>query len=296
MRNTMNKTTKRPVKPNRGIGRAVLSTAALILVFIVSFFVIAGIASPKKLTKTNQINQLYSVVDSYGGTYYGPLTDMNYSGNGEFQYLSGGYYEGEFSDSRREGNGTFFWENGDSYVGSWSNDQMMTGTYTFSNGNYYIGDFINNRYSTGTFHVISSNLSQDLISFSAKYSEGKVYSISFETENGFGFSGQVNGSAEITYENGDRYSGEVLNGVRNGMGTYSWVDENGITIASYDGSWKDDVMNGPGTYYYSESDYPFIKGTFSEGKPEGTAIYYKESDNTFDTAWENGICVSVTES
>lgn len=296
MKTANNKTVKRPAKQRSGIGRALLSTLALIVVFVVSFFVIASIASPKKLTRTNHIDQMYSVVDSYGGTYFGPLSDMSYTGNGEFQYLSGGYYEGEFSNSQREGTGTFHWTNGDSYVGSWSGDQMVTGTYTFSNGNYYTGDFSNNRYSSGSFYLSKSTLVQDLRSFSALYSEGKVLSITFETESGFCFSGQVNGSAEITYENGDTYSGEVKNGIRDGTGKYSWVDEDGKTIATYEGTWKDDIMNGSGSYHYTSDEYPYIKGSFSDGKPEGTAIYYKESDNTFDTVWENGNCISVTES
>ncbi len=292
MKNAKNK----PIKPRSGVKKAVLSTVALIIVFIVSFFVIVGIASPHKLSKTSQINQFYSVVDSYGGKYFGSLIDMSYNGNGEFQYLSGGYYEGEFANSQREGNGTFHWKNGDTYVGTWSGDQMLSGTYTFANGNFYKGEFNNNRFSSGTYYIKDISRFSDIIAFSALYANGKVNAITFVTDNGFTFNGQVNGNAEIKYENGDEYSGSVKDGVRNGSGQYTWVNENGIPTASYDGDWNNGIMSGTGTYHYSSAYYPYVTGTFIEGKPDGTAVYYQTAEYTYETLWENGSCISVAES
>lgn len=289
------KTEKAAPKSGKGIKGAILSAVALLGVFLASVGIIAGIASPSRLASTKSISQIYTIVDSSGGTYFGPVTEMAYEGVGEFQYLSGGFYEGAFSESRRSGDGTFTWPNGDSYVGTWNEDAMLSGTYTFANGSTFVGSFQNNKLSEGTFDLGANAAENGLTTFKATYESGKITGLEYETTDGLKYKGAVDGEANITYENGDTYSGTVKAGVRNGNGIYTWKNESGSTEAKYDGAWVDGVMQGSGSYYYSSASYPYLTGSFVDGKPDGTAVYYKEAGNTFDTTWANGKCSAVNE-
>ena len=233
-----------------------------------------------------------SVLESEGGTYYGPALDGVYTGSGEFRYLSGGVYQGEFSNSKREGSGIFTWENGDSFTGTWKDDSLVEGIYTFTDGRTYAGTFQNNQFSDGVYTVASIPAELKLVSFSATLVSGQVDSVCFTTSKGTKYDGQMTGVATIEYASGNKYIGSVLDGVRDGNGTYYWM-EKGSVISYYDGPWENGRMSGEGCYHYSANVYPYVKGTFVKGKIDGTAIYYKEAGNTFTSTWRNGVCQKV---
>ena len=74
-------------------------------------------------------------------------------------------------------------------------------------------------------------------------------------------------------------------------GTYTWSDG-----ASYDGDWKNDKMEGKGTYMYPDDEDGYsLVGEFSEGVPDGDCTYYVTSSEKYETTWSNGICEKVTE-
>lgn len=285
---------KKEKASGRGIGKTLLSIMALVICFFTMSYIVSSYASPNKFSQSGKIPQTYTVLESEGGTYFGPVIDYIYSGTGEFQYLAGGVYEGEFGDSEREGTGTFTWENGDTFTGQWNDDYMLNGTYTFADGRTFTGSFSDNRFSAGEFAVLQIPEELGLISFSATYVDGKVDQAKFETADGAIYSGQITGTAEIQYPSGNVYSGEVANGERSGEGIFVWV-ENGQAKSFYEGNWKNGLMSGDGIYHYTAEAYPCIKGTFKEGVLTGTAVYSKEAGNTFSTTWENGVCTSVTE-
>lgn len=272
-----------------------LSGVGIIIAFSVILSAVITYASPNKYVTAADIEQQITIVESEGGEYIGHLIESIYEGEGQFQYIAGGVYSGEFSDSERSGTGIFEWPNGDVFSGSWIDDQMVEGIYAFSNGASYVGTFSDNQFGTGTYDLGNAALGMGFKSFVAEIVDGEVDSVDFLTSDGLDYDGKLNGEAVIKYPSGNQYSGEVRDGVRNGDGEFEWVS-NGAVIASYDGSWKDGVMSGKGSYYYSSDSYPYITGTFVNGKPDGTATYYKESGNTFSTTWSNGSCTSVKES
>lgn len=345
---------------------SLLKNTSLVFVFLIVFSLVSNFASPEKLTSTEPFTQVYTVIESEGGTYLGPATDLVYSGLGEFQYIAGGIYEGSFVDSLRDGEGTytwengdrfegtwsadgmvegtltfangstytgtfadgtfcsgdfdsettfasggtyvgsirqskrggkgvFVWENGDSFSGTWEDDQMADGTYTFADGRCYKGTFKDNKYDTGVFSLDTLASDKGFSSFEATFTSGKLTGFDFKTTSGLSYDGDINGSASITYKSGNKYVGKVKNGVRHGAGVFMWMSNSSVT-ASYNGNWVDGVMSGSGKYYYSEKSYPYIAGTFVNGKPDGSAIYYKEAGNTFTTTWSNGKCTKVVES
>ena len=354
---------------NKKTGRFVgglLKNTGLIFVFLIVVSLISNFASPEKLTSTEPFTQVYTVIESEGGTYLGNATDLVYSGIGEFQYIEGGIYEGDFVDSLRDGEGVytwengdrfegtwsadglvegtltyvngltytgtfedgafgsgsfdtetafasggtyvgdiehglrggkgvFVWENGDSFSGTWENDQMYDGTYTFADGRTYKGTFSNNKYDSGTFSLDASATEKGFTSFEATFTSGELTGFEFVTSDGLSYDGDITGNASITYKSGNTYVGEVKNGVRHGDGVFKWKSNSSVT-ASYDGGWVDGVMSGSGEYYFTAESYPYITGTFVNGKPDGSATYYKESGNTFTTTWSNGKCTKVVES
>ena len=55
-------------------------------------------------------------------------------------------------------------------------------------------------------------------------------------------------------------------------------------------------MDGEGTYTYAESDTGYkLVGTFKDGNPNGTCKYYTDSSTSYETEWEDGKCVKLTE-
>lgn len=305
-------------KQKRSLGKTGLAILALFATFFISLGVSSGASSPPtRLSGINQISEAYAAVESVGGTYYGPVTNMAYTGAGEFHYLSGGIYEGEFLDSKREGEGKYSWDDGDVFEGTWADDQMISGTYIWANGDVFDGTWSGNALDSGTYTFADGTsyagsfnrgmfgsgtleLSNDLEesgfnSYTATFENGTITEVAFSSADGTTYSGDITGTAVIGYSNGDNYSGSVKNGLRNGQGTYIWKDGSGNTLASYNGNWSNGVMEGKGTYYYSNTTYPNLVGTFVNGKPDGTAVYYKEAGNTFDTVWSNGKCTKVTE-
>lgn len=259
-------------------------------VFVFTASMLYGFTTPSHYAG-KEISQKFAVVESEGGTYWGPLIDGCYQGNGEFHHLDGGVYEGEYTNSKREGNGTFHFENGDTYSGTWKDDQMQEGTYTFADGRVFKGTFQDNKFLAGTFSLGKSAAAKGFAFFGADIKDGAISSVSFQQTGGSHFNGDVNGYAEITYADGNVYTGNVKNGVRDGSGTFKWMS--GTTeIASYVGEWKQGVMQGSGTYYYTAQEYPHISGTFENGKLNGDATYYKEAGKSFKTKWQNGACTN----
>lgn len=275
--------------------KTVLVAAASIVCFSAALSGISNYASPDEFTTAEDIEQQFTVVETEGGTYFGSLREAAYAGMGEFQYFDGGVYEGEFTESKREGTGTFTWPNGDSFTGTWHDDKMDEGVYTFSSGAVFEGNFTESGFGDGDYDLGSCCDSKGFTSYKAEVSDGEISSVEFTLPSGTVYKGELTGTADIKYPSGNQYSGDVVSGVRSGYGKFTWKDKNGQITAYYEGTWKNDVMQGSGAYHFSSSIYPYISGNFVNGHPDGTAVYYKEADNTFSTTWSNGRCSKVKE-
>lgn len=290
---------KSPAKQKGGFFRGLLFCAGAFVVFAMVYSMISHFATPDRYAAVGTIRQVDAYVESSGGTYFGELAGTAYTGTGSFQYLSGGTYTGAFEKSQRSGEGIFTWENGDSYSGTWEDDAMKEGTYTFVDGRSFTGTFSHGKMENGTFIIGSEPLDipdteDDITKFVATISGGAMSKIDLQTSSGYSYTGDLTGEAEIKYPSGNTYSGKVVNFERDGKGTFIWRTD-GSAVASYEGNWSQGVMDGKGIYHYTNENYPYLEGTFSDGKPTGTLVYYKASGNTFDTTWENGKCTKVKE-
>ena len=70
---------------------------------------------------------------------------------------------------------------------------------------------------------------------------------------------------ELSLPNGDRYKGDVVDGVLNGTGTYIWADGD-----RYEGEFANDLPNGEGRYLWSDGRR--YTGEFSDGKRQGRGL------------------------
>ena len=74
------------------------------------------------------------------------------------------------------------------------------------------------------------------------------------------------------------YQGEMVNGVREGKGTYSFANGD-----KYEGDWKNNKMEGKGVYTYKDGDK--YDGEWVGGKKEGQGTYYFSNGKRYEGNW-----------
>lgn len=229
-----------------------------------------------------------------GSTYQGEVKNHMPDGNGTLKYSNGDIYEGEFKGGLRNGEGTYTWKNGEKYEGYWKNDLFDgKGTIILSSNIVMTGTFENGKLRSG--QITKSFKGGQLIE---SVENGSVESpVKIQMDDGtcvetlYRFKYFLS-EATIYYYNGDKYEGELFDGYKSGEGIYTW--ENG---AHYIGHFQNDLIDGEGTYFYSDSDDgERLIGNFSEGVPSGTLTYYSSTKLKYITTWKNGVCTSIKDS
>jgi len=74
------------------------------------------------------------------------------------------------------------------------------------------------------------------------------------------------------------YQGEMVNGVREGKGTYSFANGD-----KYEGDWKNNKMEGKGVYTFKDGDK--YDGDWVGGKKEGQGTYYFSNGAKYEGNW-----------
>jgi len=98
---------------------------------------------------------------------------------------------------------------------------------------------------------------------------------------------KMNNTDNTTYHylDGSTYKGKMLNGMKNGKGTYKIHTPYGISI--YIGGWKDDLFHGAGEYtFWKIVDEKPLKVIYKGDMRHG------EADGNGTLVWEDGIQVS----
>jgi hypothetical protein len=131
--------------------------------------------------------------------------------------IKNGYYEFQYTDATYQGN--FVNDKRDGY-----------GVCYYNNGAVYDGNFVNGLREDSNATFVSSNG----VRYEGQYTNDK------QTGRGTKY-----------YSNGV-YTGEFVNGIRQGYGVYVWESNN-----RYEGYWENDKRNGQGTLYYSNGTYDF---------------------------------------
>ena len=229
-----------------------------------------------------------------GIVYSGNWKDSKFQGDGTISYPEVGTYSGSFNESQREGEGTFTWNDGGSLTGTWKNDKIIEGKLSLPDGTLYNGGFSEGKFDDGSLQYSFKNDAAEDIAIIITYSDQKASHITYRSSSGFEYDGPIQGrgNADIKYQKGDTYSGEVNNELREGNGLYVFY-ENNVAVAKYNGNWVQDSMQGEGVYYYTSGDLPKIEGEFEENVPKGSCIYTDGEGSRFMTVWENGKCTDA---
>lgn len=139
-----------------------------------------------------------------------------------------------------------------------------TRTHHYSDNYVYMGPIVNGmRHGTGKLVYPDGSSYQGQFRDNARFGKGTLRS----KKNVVFFEGMFEydypKKGVLTYNNGARYEGLFNQGVPDGEGT---LYGNGKD-ATWDGEWKNGVMNGRGAFFYDNGDY--FEGEMKEGKRSG---------------------------
>jgi len=94
----------------------------------------------------------------------------------------------------------------------------------------------------------------------------------------------AHGYGSMKWQNGDRYEGDWVDGVRQGKGKYVSKSSGGV----YDGEYRNDKKDGSGKYVWSNGDW--YEGEWKQGLRHGQGVYvWKDKNEKYDGEWKDGI-------
>ena len=160
------------------------------------------------------------------------------------EYDGGDKYKGQLNNGSREGAGLYSWANGAYYFGNWSNGDMTGyGIYLVSEGFTlkncencvaYVGNYKADKKSgKGTCYDKAGKLI-----YYGDFTDDKPTGTYPSTSNLSSYTFKT-----ISYDGGDKYIGELKDGMRHGAGIYVW---SGGDV--WYGSWENGSRSGSGIY------------------------------------------------
>jgi hypothetical protein len=189
-------------------------------------------------------------------------------------------YLGNWEHDTINGSGEMIFASTDKYYGEWYNGKMQgKGKYTYADGTVYEGEFSNNK-----FHGLGKLTAKD----GTVIHDGKWEYNNFVA----GSEPATEGTVNITYSDGRKFEGTLIDGKKNGWGKYTNPNFYGKTEVE-EGNWKDDQLDGDGTITINgKLSY---KGHFVNGKWDGQGTYYMGGQERIEGNWKqnhmNGYCI-----
>lgn len=212
------------------------------------------------------------------------------NGTVKWYFADGRHYEGEISDARLSGKGTMFdKEGGVIYTGEYANSNPNGKGVRFYKGfGRYEGEMKDGKcHGEGTFYSDKGN-------WTGEWKEGSRWNgrginFFYDDDNklngkimfGATANGKVDGHVVIIYPDGSRYEGHSVNGIREGVGTYT------ASYGVWTGEWKNDVTwSGQGVIkLYDDAGNPdgyIYNGSLREGKANGFGVHYAPDGSRFE--------------
>jgi len=161
--------------------------------------------------------------------------------------------------------GKITWAGGSSASGFFDENLELNGKgiYSWADGDYKEGIWEHGNFVEGRAKIThdDGDVSEGLMK------NGEWVEALDDVKNNYVFKTDV-----VTYEGGDRYEGEILNGNRHGKGKYIWADGD-----IYEGDFIDGKRTGKGNFIWINGD--IYDGDFVDGKRTGKGKYsYKDDD------------------
>ncbi|CAF2728622.1 unnamed protein product [Rotaria sp. Silwood2] len=214
------------------------------------------------------------------GAFRGETRRSLRSGFGVYQYSNPFFrYEGTWHEGKKHGFGKLIFADGSYYQGEFANNEIMgQGTrYFASSRNTYTGHFY---YGEMDGHGRLKMGNDDCYEgdFKSNHFEGDGSYLSYDKQlyTGTWHNHCRHGYGEQTYFDGSRYSGDWIANKRHGFGKLT-DSQDGFII--YEGSWKNDLMHGEGTYNLGES-YTYRNGMMV---------------NNYPTEWPFRLCINENQ-
>ena len=164
---------------------------------------------------------------------------------------------------------------------------------SYQNKNRYY-ELLKNIYQINKIDIITKDLEQINSDKSITNKSNNILNIYFKMvenntkiyDNGDKYVGEIkNGVKEgkgiMYYSNGDKYEGEFKNDLKEGKGIL--YRKNG---SKYEGDFKNDKKDGKGILFYNDGDK--FEGNYKNDKREGKGIYYYASGNRYEGEYKDG--------
>ena len=235
------------------------------------------------LFKNGQMNGQGTMIFHNGDSYIGNFKDGQMNEQGTMTFQNGNNYTGNFKDGQMNGQGVLI-ENGISFQGDFVNGQKAysgnldingrhdgNGRLVFQNGDVYEGEFKKNQID-GQGTVIFQN--GDV--YTGLVKNGTVNSLLQKSSMIFGklpglldkvldinnVNNVINGIGVMNYNNGNKYTGNFVNGKRDGKGIY--IDN--LNNTTYDGDWSNNEQSGIGTLTDNATGAIIYQGNWQNGQ------------------------------
>ena len=174
------------------------------------------------------------------GKYVGDIVNMKPNGSGIFVYGKGKWkgdmYEGQWKDGEFHGKGAFTRTNGQRFLGEWKSSMLwnITGYDKFGR--------IIKKYKRGVKVIFSMKDEEEKVTAAQKRERGILYrEVPLSKWERGGKKWMTEGDRKIH----GIYEGEILDGVPDGEGTYTWYN-----VEKYVGEFRKGFFHGHGTFTY----------------------------------------------
>ncbi|XP_014681097.1 PREDICTED: MORN repeat-containing protein 3-like [Priapulus caudatus] len=115
-----------------------------------------------------------------------------------------------------------------------------------------------------------------------------VYAVNGDEYTGEWLNNHKHGKGtEKTQSTGAIYDGDWKWGKRDGFGTYSVPDGEGIYIKQYSGGWRNGLKHGYGMFFYGKK--VFYEGEWKEGKRSGWGRMVYDDGSIYEGEWQNDL-------
>lgn len=94
--------------------------------------------------------------------------------------------------------------------------------------------------------------------------------------------GIFEGVGTYVWDDGEKYEGNWSNGMYNGQGTYTWINGE-----KYEGEWKTEAFEGQGKYTWPSGSY--YEGEWKGGVKEGHGVYSWANGDRYEGEWKAGV-------
>jgi len=229
-----------------------------------------------------------------GNRYLGDFINDQKSGKGIFLWANGDRYEGDFVDGKQHGTGIFVWHDGNSYRGDFVDDTRTgKGVFVWRDGNRYEGDFVDGKMTGKGIHRWP-----DLDRYEGNFIDGKmtgkgafIHANGGREEGDFvdgqyqGFlfdSVRISETSILTWPDGRRYEGQLVNGKRTGFGSIVYPSGD-----RYVGDWVEDHCTGKGVFEYANGDR--YEGDFVDGRRVGKGCLLYASGSRYEGRFLNNV-------